>query len=251
MSTGWNNHQNASRIQYNEWVENLKLLAKSDGIDFKPFIIGLTWPSFWGKINMIDVANKANDADELGLTHINYLIWKGLLSKKIIKSIPVIFIGHSFGARILTRAAYSKDYFVKSNTSKEIDLIFALQGAYPVDRHLNEDGRFKSINLGLYTQTDSCKRFVGTMSKGDTAMNTARFFGGGMYIGDDKSETKISNIDSNPFEFNQVDSDGIRDKNYNAGKLELVDCDELIDSHGDVGKFQVCKMMWEYIKEIN
>ncbi len=31
---------------------------------------------------MIDVANKTNDADELGLTHINYLIWKGLLSKK-------------------------------------------------------------------------------------------------------------------------------------------------------------------------
>ncbi|EOV8180916.1 hypothetical protein ACOIQQ_005466, partial [Raoultella planticola] len=49
--------------------------------DFRPLVIGITWPSYWstGLVNVVSYPNKANDADELGLIWLNKIGYTDLM----------------------------------------------------------------------------------------------------------------------------------------------------------------------------
>ena len=81
MSTGWNNDQYESLEFYSEWNEKLINLGNKKGDKIRPFIIGISWASSW-PTPLMDVFNKANDADELAITHINYFLWQGLMKRE-------------------------------------------------------------------------------------------------------------------------------------------------------------------------
>jgi len=110
---GWNTAQDEAIRNFNDMVGNLVEAAKegpgSPQTAFRPLLIGISWPSYWyhSLINGFSYLNKANDADELGISWINLLVNRELpraMEKAHVK-VPVVMIGHSFGARVVTRVA--------------------------------------------------------------------------------------------------------------------------------------------------
>lgn len=141
FSTGWNTAQWESMANYTDLYRNLVTAAAKDGADFRPLFIGLSWPSLWpnqlGDIGG-DLVNKKNDADEIGIIWANLLIQKVLLPLKIEHGTPVVLVGHSFGARIVSRAAFSAPLLGSRND--EVDLLIGLQGAFTANRFANGVG---------------------------------------------------------------------------------------------------------------
>lgn len=151
---GWNTSQNEAIRNFNDITGNIMAASQEQDIIngenarnpkiennglFRPLVIGVTWPSYWSTSigNVFSYVNKANDADEIGLTWLNKLINDTLkLSTDNGQKLPIIVIGHSFGARAMTRALFSSPALVKGEqmVSSPVRLAIALQGAMSINR---------------------------------------------------------------------------------------------------------------------
>jgi Alpha/beta hydrolase family len=107
---------------------------------FRPLFVGIKWDSDWpraGVLGVEDYWNKGSDADEIGLT------WANLLNR-VLKEVRaehgarIVAVGHSFGARLLSRAVHSAPLIV-AGPSEPIDLFIRLQGAFPYRRFVGLD----------------------------------------------------------------------------------------------------------------
>ncbi len=167
---GWNTAQDEAVRNFNDLTGNLleaayeRTLVRSTAQiqrptaprnastalqDFRPLVIGVTWPSFWSNsfTNVFSYTNKANDADEIGLSWLNELLNKtipGALAEAH-SSAQVVAIGHSFGARAMTRALFSapalKPDMVQLHSP--VRLAIGLEGAVSINRFvpsLSEEG---------------------------------------------------------------------------------------------------------------
>lgn len=251
--SGWNNDQKDSMGLYSDWLTETKKVAikEGKGNDFNPLFIGFTWPSRW-IIPGISIFNKANDADELGMTHINMLIWKYLMPNLEGSNIPVITIGHSFGARVLSRAIHSSFMFAQNENRKLIDKAIDFQGAYPYTRYLEKKGS----NGGLYTISVPVKMHFITYSKYDYAVKNALWSYG--YIGNNKSALKLISdpITKESFDFTALSSSGKMISNKLAKQKILVDGKAIIKTvksmfsgaHNDVRDYEAGQFIWEVIK---
>ena len=113
---------------------------------FRPLVIGVTWPSFWSNsfTNFFSYGNKANDADEIGLSWLNKLmnetVPNALDAAK--SQAKVVAIGHSFGARAMTRALFSSPALKPEQPlpSSRVDLAVGLQGAVSINRFVPDKG---------------------------------------------------------------------------------------------------------------
>ena len=254
-STGWQNNQFHSLETYNNWIEFIGQAAKQDDSTnhFKPFFLGITWPSEW-ITPVISVFNKANDADETGMTHINYLLWKEIMPSiaELKVKIPVVTIGHSFGARLLSRTVHSRFMLCGIRDQNEIDLAIDLQGAYPTSRFFNKEGN----NGGLYAVDIPVKRHVLTTSKSDKAVKYSFW---STYVGNNESTFKIRENNSiSSFGFAHTDSSGYllnfplntRKVTVNADAMINESISKLTGAHGDVRDLEAGRFIWELIKLI-
>ncbi|MEO5991089.1 MAG: hypothetical protein ABIP68_05595, partial [Ferruginibacter sp.] len=252
--SGWNNYQDDSTKLYENWVNFTKDAAIADdrGNDFRPFLIGFTWASRWITPG-VSIFNKANDADELGMTHVNALLWKYILPSIAKSNIPIITIAHSFGARIMSRANHSR--FMQGNVdhstwiSKAIDF----QGAYPYSRYCEKKGN----NGGLYTVDIPVRKHFMTCSEFDYAIKTPKWSAG--YIGDYKSSHVLQNdpVAKNNFEFTSLNDSG-RLNSYSGEKSKImVDAKSIINTiltkaagaHNDVQDKEAGQLIWEVLKK--
>jgi hypothetical protein len=232
-STGWNNDQKKSIETYNKWIEITKNAAKYKNIKFKPFIIGLTWPSAWkfASGNIISYFNKANDADEIGMTFANLLIWKALIPVLEGNSnTKLVLLGHSFGARILTRASHSKIILSENiESNRKIDFMIAAQGAFSINRFLNK----KSAEGNLYTTYHPWKKFIATSSKHDRAVDNVFYT---TMIGNDKAVAKLLSAKSKlNFYKNIANSKGNLLETLEAKEYTIVVADNLIYKGNTIG----------------
>jgi pimeloyl-ACP methyl ester carboxylesterase len=152
---GWNTVQDEAIRNFNDLAGNLveaSLESESArttqngkrNIAFRPLVIGVTWPSFWNKgvLNVLSYASKAHDADELGISWMNLLINRLLpdAMKATGLEVPVILIGHSFGARVVTRTASASPALIGSDDRQDgplfsgANLVIGLQGAVSINR---------------------------------------------------------------------------------------------------------------------
>lgn len=152
---GWNTDQQESFRNYNSLLllmtKECEKCYKGKG-PFKPLFIGISWPSEWRAkyfgnfIRLLSYGNKADDADEVGLIWVNIILRDILVPIKKDENIPLILIGHSFGARVITRAVFSYRLIDDSKlpesipTKKslkpnfnDIDLVVGLQGAFSIN----------------------------------------------------------------------------------------------------------------------
>jgi hypothetical protein len=81
---GWNTPQEEAIRNFNDISRNIQLAAQESGRadGFRPLTIGITWPSMWTYSfwNVFSYPNKANDADEMGLTWLNLIVNHALVN---------------------------------------------------------------------------------------------------------------------------------------------------------------------------
>ncbi|MCU8819163.1 MULTISPECIES: alpha/beta hydrolase [Klebsiella] len=149
-----------------------------DNSIFRPLIIGITWPSYWstGQLNVISYTDKANDADELGIIWLNKII-NNIIPESLSESgvkLPVIAIGHSFGARAMTRALFSSP-FIKNDkmVTSPVSLAVSLQGAMSINRFFPKLG-IEGAPYRDYSKLTNTK-IVLTASKFDSAVTIAKW----------------------------------------------------------------------------
>jgi len=251
--SGWNNYQDDSTELYENWIKFTKEAAIEEGRgnDFKPFLIGFTWASRW-ITPVISIFNKANDADELGITHVNALLWKYILPSLSNSNISIITIGHSFGARVISRAGHSRFMQKDIDKSTLIHKAIDFQGAYPNSRFRKKNGS----NGRLYTVDIPVRKHFMTYSEFDNALKSAIWSAG--YIGNNTSMPKLQNDSSakNDFEFTSLDNAG-RLNAYSGKKIKiLVNANAIINAieskaagaHNDVQDKEAGQFIWEVLK---
>ena len=207
FSMGWNNNQQESIYRYNTILDNVKNVAeKNNNNDFRPLVIGFTWPSVWFGIEnswlkkntafISSYFTKQDDADEIGFTIANWVVHNVVLkAKDEVKeyckdngkrdlSPEVITIGHSMGARILSRAIFSRDYIKyespKRPPESHVKLFIGLQGAFSANRFVVNRGWEGYPYAEFYDYPTS---FTLTTSLYDKANPAARFFTGAKHVG--------------------------------------------------------------------
>ncbi len=174
ISMGWNTAQNEAIRNFNSIVKNIK--KSSNNKEFNPLFIGVTWPSLWESswidpiFKGISYPVKAADADEVGFSWLGGIIHDSLNFDE--NKLPIIVIGHSFGARTTSMATCvgpaitRNDNLIKRN---KIDLLISLQGAYSINRFFPDNG----IETIKYINTCSnANKIVLTSSKHDYAIDT-------------------------------------------------------------------------------
>ena len=140
---GWNTGEAASIENFNAlfgYLLDAAAVDASAGSHFRPLFIGLTWPSTWSFgtsawdqfVRGVSFWNKKNDADELGTTWANYLVNEVLTRiKQEHERLRVVLVGHSFGARAVSRALYSCPWLATpGDCQNTVDLVVGLQSAF-------------------------------------------------------------------------------------------------------------------------
>ncbi|MGF6744633.1 hypothetical protein [Paraburkholderia sp. MM5482-R1] len=174
---GWNTSQDEAIRNFNDIVGNMMDAAdempfsarfngaRDDGHDpFRPLVLGVTWPSYWNKskLDIFSYFDKADDADELGLTWLNVLVNRTIPlvvaqaqkdpngNRAPGSKLRVVLIGHSFGARAAMRALFSGPVLdppaVKMASAAVatpvpdpmVDLAVGLEGAVSVNRFIKD-----------------------------------------------------------------------------------------------------------------
>lgn len=184
-STGWNNLPDRSRKHYVKLQDEFSIIRMNGLTDseksFNPLFVGLTWPSKWD-VPFISLFNKKNDADELGLIWLNYLMNKtipnAIIAADLDDSPKFIAAGHSLGARAMATAAFSKPYLVESSTKNQpsLDSLILLQPAFSASRFYIDPYKH---NLGHFRYYDGIENnspvTIVTSSKYDKAVKLARW----------------------------------------------------------------------------
>ncbi len=273
ITMGWNTVQEEAIRNFNSLIKNIKKAANRRGRAFNPLVIGVTWPSQWQSqwfgplLKALSFPVKAFDADELGLT------WLGVLLHDTLprvmndlddtQKVPVVIIGHSFGARALSVAACVGPVIYKSRGAeigvKKItdSTLINLQGAFFIRRLFGQHDR------GIYFN-DRCptvSRLVLTSSKHDSAMDAMLL---GPYAGNDKSYKKYC-TGIKPGDLTCVkatrsgkitDLAGTPVDVYNFKHLVYINADELIyqnaylsggGAHSDIYREEHGRLIWQLI----
>ncbi len=231
MATGWETGQVDSIAHYNEWAAAIKDGMSSSPVAFKPIFVGVTWPSTWG-VPLVSFGNKAHDADEIGYTWANVLVNRVAARLKEKTGVRVVLLGHSFGSRMLTTAAYAAQGVNETCAgSGAPDLLIGLQGAFSVSRYIPDRGDEGSPYQGY---GDCRVRAAYTTSSKDWSLKArpANIVARGPFIGMDRA------FQTGPDEF-------LRVKAAANGRIEappalpqggvlLIDADDVIGGHNEV-----------------
>lgn len=265
MSMGWNNDQAESMWRYNTILNNLNL-ASSNNSSFKPLVIVFTWPSVWGSVSdsiilktfrhLVSYGNKASDADEIGYTWANWIVNHQLpaaIEAAHLKDNPkVVLIGHSFGARLLSRALFSSSY-IKSTYSRSnpVDIFLGLQGAFSARRFVADAG----LEGNPYSEFNKFPtKFILTTSSHDWS-NAAAFWsahmGGPWGLNYAQKHTNVFNIKdwskgsslsdlSSTEEILLINASSIVNGDHN-------DDPNAIDAHNDILDHEMGELIWSAI----
>lgn len=273
LSMGWNNDQFESLERYNAIFQTSVRAAQSEGTKFKPLIIGLTWPSVWGGTSVLDVANrafhigsypvKARDSDEIGYGIVNYLFNDLLPRVENHTDLKTVAIGHSMGARILSRAYYSADYLKQRGPAREHPpLLIGLQGAFSINRfreghQLIPPVRWLFNGEGGPHQDHAAPggKLVLTWAERDFANPVARFATGAAHVGGSVADRRLSR---NPALQEKVTrhtlkADSLEElaKYCQAGEGEddilYLNASQIIAAHGDIRNPDVGRLVWNLV----
>ena len=253
FSMGWNSDQQEAIINFNSMFLKIINIANKSKKKFRPLFIGITWPSKWndGFSNIFSFFNKTNDADEIGMTWANYLLNKVILPQKNINSFKTIVVGHSFGAKLTSRATMSASMLKEETTP--IDLLINLQSAYSLNRY--------SSTKGIEPTSDyvNWKKYANNIalicSKNDKAVKAGFYapFAGGI-----KSYNKVDKDMKGDYKGIELIKYSVTPStDFNSeNQLLLIDASEIIKreaykkgggAHSDIYNKDVAKLIWNLI----
>ncbi len=199
LTMGWNTVQEEAIRDFKTIIKYIKEAADKKGERFTPLFIGVTWPSQWQSswfsplIKALSFSVKANDADELGLTWLGVLLHYTLPRAMRGHRLPVVIIGHSFGARASSVAACvgpvispgeAIDNMAIARRRIPDSILINLQGAFFIGRLL---GSKHDKGIFFHDKCANITRVFLTSSRFDLAMDVM-FLGpyAGSFISYDK-----------------------------------------------------------------
>ncbi len=282
-AAGWDNDQEVSVAHYNAVLSNIQQAAEEQGASFRPLFIGLTWPSVWGNddwifglryqfLKLIGYGNKANDADEIGFTIFNLLLNEVVADIKTEhQDLAVVAFGHSFGARLTSRAVYSAGHLKRKANREEptVDVFIGLQPAFSVRRFLVDEGW---EGAPYQPQFAPGVPIIVTTSTHDSANPLARYLSRARHVG---GQPGLEWMRAFPLGGDLTEHDETRsDQDYRFVVLEdttadgridgacpdwretyqkhpkavfVVDAKTFVRSHGDVVDLPTARVMWDGI----
>lgn len=189
ISMGWNTNQVEAVQNFNSLVHQLEnaATAANQANQFRPYVIGVTWPSEWNSalvepvVRFASVFNKGDDADEVGAGWLGAIVQHGILEvtqARKEKPLRVTVLGHSFGARATSMAvclgsiliAPEKHGFKKDLPAPgAINWLIGLQGAYSLNRYLSKGAGL--MDLRYQENCPTTQRMLLTASANDIAAN--------------------------------------------------------------------------------
>lgn len=274
LSMGWNNDQFEALERYNAIYQHSTRSARAKGTFFNPLVIGITWPSVWGGRSPSDLANrilhlgsyttKAMDADEIGFGIVNHIVNAMLPRIEAATGLRSILIGHSMGARVLTRAYYAADS-LKAAVPRggKGPVVIGLQAAFSMNRfrkgaQLIRPIRWMTTGEGAPYQDHAQPggAMALTWAWKDTANPMARFATGAAHVGGRFGNRVLQrHADLKP-RFHEVTLGGETDLHSVEGhgaavkssdKVLYIDASSIIASHGDIRNPAVGKLVWHLV----
>lgn len=262
-SMGWDNDQLEALERYNAILGNINDAALRDvdsPVRFKPLFIGITWPSVWGYASILDLwqlvkklagyPTKADDADEVGYTIGNWLVNNLAMQMRREfgasgRTLKVIAFGHSFGARLISRAVYSGDLLANGPPypDEKVDLLLGLQGAFSANRFIAGVGE-EGSPYAEYRQLGTAVAM--TWSKNDTANPLAFLLSRSPHIGGYRGYEAALKQGSKVFlavDDEQLKSSQCADLR-DANKVLLVNATRFVHDHGDIRDSAMGQRMW-------
>lgn len=267
---GWNTAQEKAIRNLNSIFGNILTSQKDHHKgQFKPLYIAVTWPSKW-RIPGISLRNKANDADEIGFVWVNALMNDHLAdlredsSEESWPAFKIVAIGHSLGARLVSRAAFSGAALDdEKDLARGADLIIGLQGAFSMNRFLKE--RESGKEGAPYADYRNLRgRIALTWSENDSATPIANRISGANYAGAKEGYERATDPRySSHFEFLEVSESGDLDLapivEKQGKEIIYIDASELVrfnvlgtggTAHSDIYNAYVGKMLASLINEL-
>lgn len=284
MTMGWNTTQQEAIKNMNALLGNIRKASQAGNAKntaaFRPLVIAVTWPSSTdstgisssikntlGKV--LPLAGKREDADQTGLT------WLGVLLNDTIpeansKHIPVVAIGHSFGANAMTTAACAGALIYRNNPDESdrfkqpVNYLIALQGAFSEQRLLAAKGDNDGVNFNgcprvkhiMLTASDSDSAVSTTLWNSDAGANTIFLYKPRGILKYCRNDTNISNTPD--LLCLKADSSGKVTPAFNSKyRMSYVDADELINrnadptgggAHSDIYRVEHGNLIWSYIR---
>ena len=283
LTMGWNTNQVEAVQNFNSLVRELSANAAKE--TFRPFVVGVTWPSQWdsGWFGNVyrgsSLGNKANDADEIGAGWLGAVLRYGVLPATRASKVKVIVIGHSFGARATSHAVCRGTLLVPPSTLSidsgmpmkgDVQWLIGLQGAYSLNRFSTEGaGLFERI--GYDPKCEVADNHLFTASKHDSAGKYSYQVLGAPFAGSIGTWNKFltdpnSRKDGSPsFDLYKTrhvkeDNDASVCRQGAAGSdttsFKYVDASEVIKfksygtgagAHSDIYREQTAKLMWTFL----
>ena len=280
LSMGWNTTQQEAIKNMNTLLGNIREASQADSSKglpaFRPLIIGVTWPASAdtsslkrtvGKI--LPVASKRDDADKTGLS------WLGVLLKQTIaqannRHVPVVAIGHSFGANAITTATcagpliYRNSPDENDNNKQTVDYLIALQGAFSEQRLLGNKGDHEGIRFNgcpqarhiMLTASDSDTAVSTTLWQSDAGANTIFLYKPRGILKYCHNEDKLS--DTPDLQCVKANAKGKVNPAFDfSNHINYVNADDLINrntdpagggAHSDIYRVEHGNLIWSYIK---
>ena len=295
MSMGWNYNQEEAVNAYNTLIGNISASARAKDKDnegdttgkesFRPLVIGLTWPSVWGGkyysnpantvFHIASYPNKADDADEIGYGIANYLVNDIVprLMEKRSDSLTTVLIGHSMGARLLSRAYHSEELLKSDAPENKKVLSVNLLGAFSARRYdskqTTEGGPYSNFAMNEGETMIEGKTIL-IWSENDKLNPLARIITGAVHVGgkpgykelqrqnnsENKGKIDFSVVKTGDYESFHETNDEIYwrgtcvdDKPNN--NLLVIDAKPFVDSHSDIWDSQMGTFLWEAMECFN
>ncbi|MFO1026419.1 MAG: alpha/beta hydrolase [Acetobacteraceae bacterium] len=208
---GWNTVQAEAVQNENQITSNLARAAAAKRQPFRPLVIGVTWPSQWAVgdgwpisaqlVRGMSFWAKKDQADDVGRRFLTPIV-KDVVLEAIRDSgtnVPVVMIGHSFGARAFSamfrdwetvwrgKTPWDKDWGYTAPRPDEWkfrvgDRLILLEGAFDIRELFDEQKHLLPV---LASRT---LRVTMTSSVFDTATSTAIW---GYYAGDRRTYAAV------------------------------------------------------------
>ena len=276
MAMGWHNDQAEMMERYRELMGHAKAQGRlhNEGVlrgdvdgevyRFEPYVVGVTWPSCWGSrwwrvfevfAHMASFSTKAQDADEIGISVVNYLMHDvilgavGEVNDEKGFEIKTVAVGHSLGARMQTRGIFSRG-FLRDEGEGEWDLVVGIQPAFSAYRFVEGNG-WEVSPYGGYGEMGT--EFLMTGSGGDLSNSVAfwtEYLGGGGAFNTIEKYDEIFDIFEARIEGDAIvglDFGDLWDEN---GRIKYVKC-EFVDDHNDMQDDEMGAFLFEVIRSFD
>lgn len=270
-SMGWDNDQVESVRRYGATLSNVAEAARREGGAFRPLFIGITWPSVWGWASWFDLGqlaykligygNKADDADEVGYTIVNYLVNGLARSLDGPSRIPIVAFGHSFGGRAVSRGLFSDALLrpaFKGPARAPVRLFVGLQPAFSINRFIRACQDRPEGHCGNegtpYEDFKAGPGIVITTSEHDTAnplawfLTRARHAGGRLGLDRAREHPAIFEILDHEKEAQRLSDAATCGRLRSRERVVMVDARSFVFDHNDVLDLEAGELMWSAIR---